>query len=459
MDFYRQTFELSPDGLLVVGNDGRIVRANARANALFGYEADELVNRAIEVLIPQRFVSGHAQLRDGYVAEPHARPMGAGLELFGRRKDGSEFAVDIMLSPLQTEDGTRLTLCVARDVTERKQSEKLMRDLLESAPDAMVIVDGKGVIRLVNSQTEKLFGFPRQELFDQPIEKLMPQRYRAQHPSYRGGYHSNPRVRPMGADLDLFAMRQDGSEFPVEISLSPLKTAEGTLIVSTIRDVSNRKHAEQVMLESLKEKETLLKEIHHRVKNNLAVISSLFSLQAANLDDEAMKTILRQSQDRVRSMAMVHESLYSRDLAAVDFAEYVTNLSTQLIGSYSLSADQVRLFTELEPVLLPIDTAVPCGLILNELVTNALKHGLPQGRKGELHLALRRAAGQTLVLEVRDNGQGLPPDFDLNSGTSLGKRLIRSLIRQLGGEVQFLQASPGTRVVLTLLLPEKSTET
>lgn len=459
MDFYRQTFELSPDGLLVVGNDGRIVRANARANALFGYEADELVNRAIEVLIPQRFVSGHAQLRDGYVAEPHARPMGAGLELFGRRKDGSEFAVDIMLSPLQTEDGTRLTLCVARDVTERKQSEKLMRDLLESAPDAMVIVDGKGVIRLVNSQTEKLFGFPRQELFDQPIEKLMPQRYRAQHPSYRGGYHSNPRVRPMGADLDLFAMRQDGSEFPVEISLSPLKTAEGTLIVSTIRDVSSRKHAEQVMLESLKEKETLLKEIHHRVKNNLAVISSLFSLQAANLDDEAMKTILRQSQDRVRSMAMVHESLYSRDLAAVDFAEYVTNLSTQLIGSYSLSADQVRLFTELEPVLLPIDTAVPCGLILNELVTNALKHGLPQGRKGELHLALRRAAGQTLVLEVRDNGQGLPPDFDLNSGTSLGKRLIRSLIRQLGGEVQFLQASPGTRVVLTLLLPEKSTET
>ena len=276
MDFYRQTFELSPDGLLVVGNDGRIVRANARANALFGYEADELVNRAIEVLIPQRFVSGHAQLRDGYVAEPHARPMGAGLELFGRRKDGSEFAVDIMLSPLQTEDGTRLTLCVARDVTERKQSEKLMRDLLESAPDAMVIVDGKGVIRLVNSQTEKLFGFPRQELFDQPIEKLMPQRYRAQHPSYRGGYHSNPRVRPMGADLDLFAMRQDGSEFPVEISLSPLKTAEGTLIVSTIRDVSSRKHAEQVMLESLKEKETLLKEIHHRVKNNLAVISSLF---------------------------------------------------------------------------------------------------------------------------------------------------------------------------------------
>ncbi|ODS93034.1 MAG: hypothetical protein ABS45_03845 [Comamonas sp. SCN 65-56] len=459
MDFYRQTFELSPDGLLVVGNDGRIVRANARANALFGYEADELVNRAIEVLIPQRFVSGHAQLRDGYVAEPHARPMGAGLELFGRRKDGSEFAVDIMLSPLQTEDGTRLTLCVARDVTERKQSEKLMRDLLESAPDAMVIVDGKGVIRLVNSQTEKLFGFPRQELFDQPIEKLIPQRYRAQHPSYRGGYHSNPRVRPMGADLDLFAMRQDGSEFPVEISLSPLKTAEGTLIVSTIRDVSNRKHAEQVMLESLKEKETLLKEIHHRVKNNLAVISSLFSLQAANLDDEGMKTILRQSQDRVRSMAMVHESLYSRDLAAVDFAEYVTNLSTQLIGSYSLSADQVRLFTELEPVLLPIDTAVPCGLILNELVTNALKHGLPQGRKGELHLALRRAAGQTLVLEVRDNGQGLPPDFDLNSGTSLGKRLIRSLIRQLGGEVQFLQASPGTRVVLTLLLPEKSTET
>ena len=453
MEYYQQAFDSSPDGLLVVDPLGRIVQANTQAYALFGYAPGELHHQPIEALVPKHLTQGHIGHRESYAKAPHARSMGGqGLQLAGLRKDGSEFSVDVMLSPLRGDTGP-MTLCVVRDVTERVHTERLMRDLLESAPDAMVIVNAQGEIELVNSQTETLFGFARKELLGKPIEVLIPKRFRAHHPRYRSGYHANPRVRPMGEELQLYGLRKDGSEMPIEISLSPLKTSNGTLVVSAIRDISSRKRAEHLLLDSLKEKEMLLKEIHHRVKNNLAVISSLFSLQSNNLDDEHMKTILRQCQDRVRSMALVHETLYSHNLAEVDFAEYVTSLSAQLLSNYSLSTDQIQMVTALEPILLSIDMAVPCGLILNELITNALKHGLRDGRRGRLLVALRRISPAHFVLEVSDDGCGLPPGFNLTSGTSLGKRLIRSLTKQLNGQVQFTSANPGTQVLLTLPLP------
>jgi two-component sensor histidine kinase len=189
------------------------------------------------------------------------------------------------------------------------------------------------------------------------------------------------------------------------------------------------------------------------VKNNLAVISSLFYLQAKYLTDPDMIRVMQESQDRVRAMASVHESLYaSESLAKVDFAEYAVNLSSQLVANYSLSTNQIKLVQELEPVLLPIDIAVPCGLILNEIVTNAVKHAFPDGKQGTINLSLRRN-GESCVLEVRDDGIGLPPDFDPGAaGSSLGLRLIRSLSRQVDATYEFLPARPGTIVRLVLKL-------
>ncbi|HQQ70230.1 MAG TPA: histidine kinase dimerization/phosphoacceptor domain -containing protein [Alicycliphilus sp.] len=329
------------------------------------------------------------------------------------------------------------------------------RQVFEASPDGLLLVARDGRIAQANGRACTLFGYVPCELNGQAIEVLIPQRFTPQHAGHRQQYFGTPRTRSMGVGLALFGLRKDGSEFPADIMLSPLDSAQGSVALCVVRDISERRRTEQLVLDSLKEKEVLLKEIHHRVKNNLAVISSLFSLQSSHLDDEHMKAILRQSQDRVRSMAMVHESLYSHNLAEVDFAEYVTNLSTQLVGNYSLSANQVQLSTQLEPVLLSIDMAVPCGLILNELVTNSLKHGLANGRQGRLRVTLRRTAPGFFALEVADDGRGLPPDFDLLGGTSLGKRLIRSLVKQIDGGVQFLPAHPGTRVVLTLPLPPK----
>ena len=242
-DLFRQLIDSAPDAMVVMGENGTIELVNLQAEALFGYARDELLGQAIEVLVPERFREAHVGHRSKFVASPKSRPMGSGLELFGRRKDGSEFPIEISLSPLKTESGLLVSSAI-RDITTRKRAEQKFRGLLEAAPDAIVIVDLEGRIVLVNAQTERLFGYPRSELLGERVEMLVPKRLRAQHQVHRTSYSRTPKARGMGANLELFGVRRDGSEFPVEISLSPLETDEGPLISSAIRDITQRKEAE-----------------------------------------------------------------------------------------------------------------------------------------------------------------------------------------------------------------------
>lgn len=448
-DILSQAFEIAPDAQLLVNSEGNIIRANRQCSELFGYDYDEFPGLTIENLIPERFVHRHAIYRKGFITSPRLRPMGAGAELFALRKDGTELPVGIMLSYMDTPQG-RVALAVVRDVSERKKAEEKFRGLLESAPDAIVIVNDQGRIELVNSQTEKVFGYPRDELLNETVEKLIPHRYHDQHPLHREKYFSRPRFRGMGQGLELFGRRKNGEEFPIEISLSPLQTEDGMLVSSAIRDITDRKKVQEQLLTSLEEKETLLHEIHHRVKNNLAVIASTFYLQSTYAADAEVSRILENCQNRVRSMALVHERLYhSGNFAAVDFGGYTKELCSELVSNYSYKEDAVQLEMDIDKVKVGLNKAVPCALILNELVSNSLKHAFPPNFQAELNIAVKGTDTGGLELIVRDNGVGLPEESDFEDGGSFGMRLVRTLTRQLDGTMNYSSGDPGTIATLS----------
>lgn len=213
-------------------------------------------------------------------------------------------------------------------------------------------------------------------------------------------------------------------------------------------EVAERKHAEELVKASLAEKEVLLKEVHHRVKNNLQIISTLLDLQTESIhDDQALKSF-RDSQDRIKAMALIHERLYrSRDLASIDFAEYVNNLAGFLFHSYVQDPEQISLSIDVGDVVLEIDEAIPCGLIINELITNCLKHGFPEGRKGEIAVICHVGSNGLVTLEVADTGIGLPAGFDLRTAGSLGLQIVAMLVRQLRGSVEMRSCNGASFII------------
>ena len=265
---FEQLFEFSPDAIVVTDSEGRITNANAQVQRAFGYTREELVGQPVETLIPERFRGVHPNHRQAYNAQPSVRPMGVGLELYGLRKDGTEFPVDIMLSPIETAEG-RVTFSVIRDISGRKrmeealrQSEQQLRALFEFSPDAIIASDQEGQITQANARVESFFGYTRAELLGQSIDVLVPERFRRSHRAHRKDYSDQARVRPMGNGLELYGRRKDGSEFPADIMLGPVETAEGRMVLSVIRDLTEKREAEEALRRSEQAKQYLEEELN-----------------------------------------------------------------------------------------------------------------------------------------------------------------------------------------------------
>jgi PAS domain S-box-containing protein len=322
--------------------------------------------------------------------------------------------------------------------------------ILDLADDAIVSVDLEQRIVLFNQGAERIFGYTAQEVLGQSLNILLPERLHAIHHRHIQNFKESPvSARRMGERSEILACRKDATEFPAEASISKVDMDGRTMFTVILRDVTQRMAAEERLKTSLREKEALLKEIHHRVKNNLQVVSSLLGLQSRAATDEQTRKMFQESQNRIHSMALLHESLYqSNNLSLIDFPEYIRQLASHLFHSYGVGAERIHLRTDLDKLYLNLDAAVPCGLIINELVSNSLKYAFPDGRSGEVRIELHEHSAGLAMLVVADNGIGLRSDIDWVTARSLGLRLVRTLAEQLGAKIE-VKSHSGTEVQLT----------
>jgi PAS domain S-box-containing protein len=307
--------------------------------------------------------------------------------------------------------------------------------ILFSMIDLLLVVDADGRIVRANRAASRLLGYEADVLAGRPVETFFAPVERA---TYRTSWFARLEAEGAISDVEVSFEKADESIIPVSLTGSVMQDSSGLAqgVVYVGRDLSERRETEKRILASLREKEVLLREIHHRVKNNLQVICSLFNLQSESITDAKSLTVLRESRDRVRSMALIHERLYqSSDLARIDSEGYIRDLVTGLLRSSRICLSTISLSVDVGRVSLDLDTAIPCGLILNELVSNALKHAFPDERGGRVRVSFHPDGVGKHVLTVSDDGVGLPEDVDLANPRTLGLQLVHTLVQQLGGTI------------------------
>ena len=309
------------------------------------------------------------------------------------------------------------------------------------------MIDRQGIMVLVNAQTENMFNYSRATLIGQSVDILVPQRFRHNHALFRASFFGDSKPRPMGVGHVLAGCRSDGVEFPVEIGLNPIDTEAGIMVLASIIDITEHRRIQQRLEEALHEKTVLLNEIHHRVKNNLQVITSLLNLQADHAADPHLRAILTESCGRVKAMALTHQLLYERkDYSRLDLGDYLERLVHSIRATYSSTGKRIslRLALPTDSVYLDLERAIPCALLVNELTTNSFKHAFPGERCGEIVIELEKNDDDLIRFNFADNGVGLLPETELSSRSSLGLQLVQLLVEQLHGSL-LIERESGTR--------------
>ncbi|NNF40222.1 MAG: PAS domain S-box protein [Woeseiaceae bacterium] len=408
----------SPDATIVSDADGEILVANHAAAKLFGYEEDELIGQAVDILVPAEQRARHRELREAFRNVPRGRPMVSGLKIHGLRKNGESFRAEVALSPIETDDGLVVTSTI-RLMSSSNDSEAYFRHLLESAPDAMIIIDEHGKIAVVNAQAEAMFGYRRDEMLGQTVDMLLPERLRSRHRSHRQKFMGQPQLRPMGEGLELLAMRGDQSEFAVEISLSPVEAAGKAFVSSVIRDVTERKRMEEEIIAARREAErankansAFLAAASHDLRQPVQALSLLNGALRRTVTDERALQMIDSQQHSLTAMTNLLNSLLdiSRlDAGAVspDIEEFpIRRLIDRLSDEFERQAQHkgLQFLSSSSDAFINTDPN-----LLAEIIQNFVSNALRYTDKGSISLRCVDQEGYCQV-EVIDTGIGIAED-------------------------------------------------
>jgi PAS domain S-box-containing protein len=439
---FRQIFEESPSGMAIVGADFHYIQANTAFCKMLGYTEGELTSlTAKDITHPEHLnqdVESVKKLLQGEI--PAYRT-----EKRYIRKDKRIVWGSIVATVIRDKQGHAMYyLVMAQDITERKRVEEglareqsLLSSLITTIPDNIYFKDLDSRFVRINEAMSRSFGLRNAS---EAVGRMDSDFFAAEHA--REALEDEKRVMSRGESMvgkEEKEIWPDGRVTWVSTTKVPLRDPSGKItgLVGISRDITAHKQAEEEIRASLEEKTVLLKEVHHRVKNNLQIVISLLNLQAVRTKNTAALDTLQETGNRVRSMALLHETLYrSHNLAHVNFANYIENICSHLFRSYGPKVAHIRLEPHLQDIDIDLDRAVSCGLIINELVSNALKHAFPASRAGRIEIELRTTPEEQIVLRVADDGVGLPPDLDIRQTGTLGHQLVFMLADKLRGAVE-----------------------
>ncbi|MCW9706451.1 PAS domain S-box protein [Fodinibius salsisoli] len=444
LESYQDLFDSISDAIFIQGEEGEFLEVNKAVEEMYGYHRDELIGESPHMLsdgekvdldkiqkYAQEAMKGHS---------PH-------FEWWGKDKDGECFPLEVIINPAKFF-GKDAMITIARDISERykaeeqmRKSEEMFRQLFQNAPIAIALMDSNHMVQQVNESFTNIFGYQTHEIQGQNIDEvIVPDEEKSMAYKVSEKIFDGKTARTSGLRKD-----KDGRIINVLIYGVPVIVEEKTIAIYGLYiDITESKKNENQLKQSLKEKKVLLSEIHHRVKNNLAVIMGLLELQSFNTTSDEASKVLKESQMRINSIALIHEKLYQKeDLSEISFDVYIKQLMDVIVSSLQTNQQEIQIDIEAASVHLTVGQAIPCGLILNELITNAYKHAFEDQRKGKILVSFTQEE-DVVTLLVKDNGKGMSDAPNLENPDSLGIQLINTLADQLQGSAKFSNAHPGT---------------
>ncbi len=437
--------------------NSQIVFVNKSFEKFTGYKSEQIINKTPTFLHGSETSEEALNRINSKIKE--GKPLRE--EFINYKKDGTPYWVELDMAPFPTDDGNYdFWVGINRDITQRKiaeqklsESEKRHRTFTELSFDAIFEIHVDGTILRCNKRACELFGYTRKELIGRHVLDLTPVEYHSKQPETYAG------IATTGDEAwERVYKKKDGTRIPTEIHTAFYEMGGQKRLIAYVRDNSAHKNFERTIQRSLKEKETLLSEVHHRVKNNLAIISGLLQMQVFNTDDENLLAKLKESQSRIQSIAMVHEKLYSSEIfSEIAIDKYINDLLDMIEESLADYGKEIRVKTDMDSILLTVSQAIPCGLLLNEMITNCYKHAFVDLGEGEINISISEKAGQ-ILLSVADNGVGLPNDFDMDEQSSLGMTIIKTITSQLNGDLDVESGDFGSRFSIAFKIDRELNE-